>query len=111
MSAVFVISGQQRATSTPAQTSLGATAALVLAANHRRRGLIIQNTGLTIIKFNLGAATPTQDIYQIALKACDIANDGTGATYLDDWWQGDVTAISSAASGTMVITEILDGIS
>lgn len=111
MSAVTVIAGQQRATSTPAQTSLGATAALVLAANSKRRGLIIQNTSTKILKFNLGASVPTQTVYQVCLKACDAADDGTGGTYIDDFWQGDVTAIFNAADGTFVITEILDGVS
>ena len=110
MSLVSIIAGQQRRTSAPAQTAIGDTAALVLAANPRRRGLIIQNTGLTTIKINLGATDPNQNIYQIALKGCTVADDGSGATYLDDLWQGDVTAISSIAGGTMVITEILDGV-
>lgn len=92
--------------STPAQTSVGATAGQLLAINRKRKGLIIQNTGTTVIYLVLGPDTPTGTAYHVALKACSAANDGTGGTYTDDQWVGAVQAISSAPGGTCVITEI-----
>lgn len=55
--------------SAAAQTSLGATAAQLKAANADRKSLFIQNTGTTVIKIVLGTGTPTQTVYHIALKA------------------------------------------
>lgn len=92
--------------STPAQTSVGAGAGQVLAANGGRKGLIIQNTGATIIYLTLGASTPTTAVYHIALKACAVHDDGTGGVYNDDAWCGAVQAIGSAGGGTLVIAEI-----
>lgn len=90
----------------PAQTSLGLVAAQLLAQNNARRGLMIQNTGTTVIKLVLGTETPTQTVYHIALGAATAADDGLGATYTDDAWLGPVQGISSGAGGTLVITEI-----
>lgn len=103
---VEVSSGGLPGTATaPAQTSVGTTAAQILAANSSRKRLVVQNTGTTIVKIVFGAGTPTQTAYHLALAACVAADDGKGGTYLDDW-TGAVQAISSAASGTVVITEM-----
>lgn len=95
--------------STAAQTSIGTTAAQVLAANAKRKGLIIQNTGTTIIRLLFGSGTPTQTVYHVALAACTAADDGKGGVHIDSSWVGAVQAISSAAGGTMVITEFETG--
>lgn len=92
--------------SAPAQTSVGAGAGTLLATNRARRGLIIQNTGTTIIYINLGSTAPTTTVYHYALRACSSANDGTGGVYNDDSWVGPVQAIGSGAGGTVVVTEI-----
>lgn len=92
--------------STPAQTAVGTTAGQVLAATSARRGLIIQNTGTTILYVVLGASTPTASVYHVALAACTGANDGKGGIYIDDAWIGAVQMIGSAAGGTCVITEV-----
>lgn len=110
MTALTIISGQQKLSSTPAQTSIGVAAAVVLVANHKRKGLIVQNTGTTTIKINLGSTLPSQTVYQIALKGCTVADDGSGGAYIDDLWTGDVAAISSLAGGTFVMTEVVDGL-
>lgn len=89
----------------PAQTAVGTTAGEILVANTNRRGLMVQNTGTTVIKLSLGTTDPTQTAYHIALKAGSAANDGLGGVYIDDQWLGAVRAISSAAGGTIVITE------
>lgn len=99
----------QARSSTPAQTSIGATAALVLLPNPSRKCLIIQNTGTTVLKFNLGTTTTTQTVYQFALSACGSANDGTGGCYIDDCWVGAINMISSAGGGTFVLTEVSTG--
>lgn len=99
----------QRGVSTPAQTSIGTTAAVVLALNHKRKGLFIQNTGTTVIKLAFGGTNPTQTVYHMALAACTVADDGTGGAYSDDATTEEVRAISSAAGGTFVIAEFTTG--
>jgi hypothetical protein len=91
---------------TPAQTSVGAGAGQILAANANRRGMIIQNTGTTTIYLSLGGVNPTTTAYHFCLKACSGANDGSGGAYVDDVWTGAVQAIGSAGGGSVVITEI-----
>ena len=90
----------------PAQTAVGITAGQVLAANAARRSMVLQNTGTTVIKLVFGTTAPTQSVYHLALKGGVAADDGLGATYLDDQWTGAVQAISGAAGGTLVMTEI-----
>lgn len=96
----------QQGNSTPAQTTIGAAAAAVVARNEKRKGLVIQNTGTTILKFNYGTTDPTQTVYHFALKACSVADDGTGGVWLDDNWIGPVRGISSAGGGTFVLLEV-----
>ena len=96
----------QQGSTTPAQTSIGAAAAQVAAVNRKRKGLIIQNTGTTVLKFTFGTGTPTQTVYHFALKACSAADDGTGGIILEENWIGPVQGISSGAGGTFVLTEI-----
>lgn len=103
---MFSIPVTRTRASTPAQTSVGAGAGQILAANDGRRGLIIQNTGTTIIYLVLGSATPTATVYHVALRACSVANDGNGGIYNDDAWTGAVQAIGSVGGGTVVITEV-----
>ena len=93
----------------PAQTSIGDTAALAASANPARKGLIVQNTGTTIIKLTLGGTNPSQTVYHIALAAATVADNGSGATYIDDNWVGEVRVISSVAGGTFFLTEISTG--
>jgi hypothetical protein len=92
--------------STPAQTSVSNVAGTLLATNRARRGLVIQNTGTTIIYLVIGSATPTSSAYHFALGACASANDGKGGVYNDDAWIGPIQAISSAPGGTCCICEI-----
>jgi hypothetical protein len=88
---------------TAAQTSIGTTAAQALAASSDGKGFWIVNTGTTVIKGVLGSGTPTQTVYHFALKACSVADDGTGGAYVDDQWIGAVQIISDDAGGTCVI--------
>lgn len=106
---VFMEGSPQVSVSTAAQTAQSDTAAIVLAANAKRKGVIIQNTGTTIIKLTFGAVVPTQTAYHVALAACTGADDGKGGIYVDDSWVGVINAISSAAGGTLVITEFRTG--
>lgn len=91
---------------TAAQSSVGTTAGELLDANSSRKRFMVQNTGTTVIKLVLGSGTPTQTAYHVALSAGIAADDGKGAVYVDDSWTGAVQAISSAASGTCVVTEV-----
>lgn len=93
------------ASTTVAQTSVGTTADEILFGNEKRKRFMVQNTGTTVIKLGLGR-TPTATAYHVALKACASADDGSGGMYIDEMWRGDVTAISSAAGGTCVVTEL-----
>jgi hypothetical protein len=105
----LIESSPQGAASTPAQTSIGTTAAVILAANQKRKGLFIQNTGTTVIKLTFGATLPTQTVYHVALAASTSADDGKGGVYVDDATVTAVNAISSAAGGTFVLTEFTIG--
>ena len=95
----------QQGVSTPAQTSVGGTAGIILVFNAKRKGFIVQNTGTTTLYLSFGATLPTTSVYHVALKAATGADDGSGATYFDDSWVGVVNAISSAPGGTCVVTE------
>ncbi len=92
--------------SAPAQTAVGTTAVQVLTANTARREVIIKNTGITVIKLNLGAIAPTQTVYHISLGGDSVADNGLGGVYVSEIWNGAIQAISSAAGGTIVITEL-----
>lgn len=92
--------------SAPAQTAQGTTSGQILASNTARKRAMIQNTGTTTIKLNLGATTVTQTAYHVALAAGATADDGKGGTYIDEMWTGAIQAISSAAGGTLVVTEL-----
>ena len=94
---------------TAAQTSIGTTAGEALAASSTGKGFWIVNTGATVIKGVLGSGTPTQTVYHFALKACAVADDGTGGAWSDDAYVGEVRAISSAAAGTFVLAEFTTG--
>ena len=93
----------------PAQQTVGAVAGQVLAATASRKGCAVQNTGTTRIFLALGA-TPTVSAYHVALPACGSANDGSSerwdGTISGVLWQGAVSAISSGAGGTVVVTEL-----
>ena len=104
--AIFVEQANATVASTPTQIAQDTTADIVIASNADRRGFSVQNTGTTVIKLAFGSTDPTQTAYHVALKACAEADDGTGGYYADDQWSGDVRAISSGASGTLVALEI-----
>lgn len=106
---VWIEGSPQVGITAAAQTTIGTTAAQILAANARRKGLIVQNTGTTVIKIVLGSGTPTQTVYHVALGACTAADDGKGGAYFDSSWIGPVQGISSGAGGTFVLTEITVG--
>lgn len=89
-----------------AQTTIGTTAAQILAANASRKRVRIQNHGTTVIKLVLGAGTPTQTIYHIALRANGVAEDGSSPIFVDDMWIGAIQAISSAAGGLISVSEL-----
>lgn len=101
----LVESGPAQGASVQAQTAVTNTGAMILPANPKRKGLIVQNTGLTIVRLVMGTTTPTQTVYHVALKACTGADDGSGGAYFDDSWVGQVWAISSVPGGTIVVTE------
>lgn len=102
---MFYEAAPQVAASTPAQTSVGTGAVTVLAANPKRKGVLVQNTGVTTIYLTFGTTMPTDTAYHVALGGGTIGDDGKGGIWLDDAWAGQVNAKSSAAGGTIVVTE------
>lgn len=91
--------------SAPAQQAVGASAGQILAANPSRAELIIVNTGTVPVLLCLGQ-TPTATAYHVPLSPCATANDGTGGSFVCDWWTGPVEAIAPAGGGTVCATEI-----
>jgi hypothetical protein len=95
--------------SSPAQKTVGTSAGSILASNGSRKGCSVQNTGTTVIKLGLGA-NPSGTAYHIALRAGGGSDDGSSerwdGTISGVLWQGAVDAISSAAGGTCVVTEL-----
>ncbi len=92
--------------SPPTQIAVGTAAVPLLAANSKRKRLIIQNTANVAVNLVFGAVAPTATVYHMTLKAATGADDGTGVVYIDDMWQGDVWALS-AGSATVVVTEFV----
>lgn len=92
--------------SAPSRLIVGVAASTILAANAVRGLLLVQNVGLTIIYLSLGAINPTTTIYHVALKPGTVIDDGLGAILISDEWNGAVHAISSAAGGIVVVTEV-----
>ena len=104
---VTVVNSASSSTATsPAQTTVGTTNAQLFASNSSRKKLIIQNTGTTKIKVSLGSTASTQSAYTICLGPCSASDEGDGGSYVDTTWTGAVQVISSAASGTLVGTEL-----
>lgn len=92
--------------SAPAQQSVGNSASQILPQNQQRAELIIVNTGTVPIFLGLGAA-PSGTAYHVALGPCSSANDGTGGSFVCDWWVGSVQAIAPAGGGSVCATEIV----
>lgn len=109
MHRVLVEGSPQLSATAPAQTTIGAVAAIACAANPKRKSLIIQNTGTTQLYFVLGTTDPTATVYTFCLKGGTGSDDGLGGFYFDDAWVGEVRVISSGAGGTYVLTEIRTG--
>jgi hypothetical protein len=103
---VNVFTGASTTANAPAQQTVGTTSGSVLASNTARKKCFVVNTGSTIIYLGLGQ-TPTATAYHVALSPCANApNDGSGGTFNDDTWDGAISAISSAAGGTVCVTEL-----
>ena len=105
----FVEGSPALTVSTPAQTSVGVAAGLILGPDPKRKGFFIQNTGTTVIKICFGSTDPTQTVYHVALRAATAGDDGTGGTYFEGSWVGEGRAISSGVGGTCVITQFRTG--
>lgn len=101
----ILVQGQDRVTE-PAQTAVSDTAGIV--SYPKQRMLFrAQNAGTTIMYLNLSSTLPTATVYQVALAACTVANNGTGGVFEIEGWAGPVSALSSAAGGFLVLTEVL----
>jgi len=102
---VPVILQKTSVSTAPAQTAVGIAAAEILAALATRKRFVVVNTGTTVIKLAF-SVSPTQTAYHVVLGPASAADNGTGGSYVDEDWIGSIHAISSAAGGTIVITEL-----
>lgn len=108
LSGGYLANTMRSLTTVPPTTAAVTTAASVVAAvNTKRKRIIFQNTGTTIIKINLAAIDPSATVYTVALSACTSANDGTGGTFIEEMYQGECRAISSGSGGTLNITQVI----
>ena len=107
MAESVVIPADQNRVTVPAQTGIGVSAAVISPAKPARVMFRIQNTGTTVIYINLSETLPTGTVYHAALGAGSGANDGGGGVLSMDGWAGPISALSSAAGGTVVLMEVL----
>jgi Ice-binding-like len=91
--------------SVPAATTVTSTSSAILAANTARKECRVENTSTVAVYLGLGRV-PTATAYHVALKACAVANDGTGGVYDSTVWKGAINAIVASTSGTVVVTEL-----
>ena len=91
--------------SSPFQQTIGTTASVIYNSGPCKQIRVV-NTGTTKIYLAFNGQVPTNTAYHIALSACTAINDGTGGTFIDDVAMGPISAISSAAGGTVCVTAI-----
>jgi hypothetical protein len=105
---MFAQSYPSSVATSPLQSTIGGTQGQAAAANPKRKRIIIQNTGTTVLYVGYGdnTLTLTTSNYHVALKACGVANDGTSPPLVDEMWAGAVQILSSAGGGTYVLTEL-----
>lgn len=84
----------------PRSVAVGAASALALAANASRKGSVWVNTGTTTISLGLGATAVVGDDIVLA------PNGSWSGMVGNATWTGAVYAISSAAGGTLAVTEV-----
>jgi hypothetical protein len=90
-----------------ARVGVGTSVVTLLTANAARKGLWVQNTGLTRIYLGLGF-NPTTTNYVVGLPFGGQADDGSSPVWTPSvLWTGTVVAISSAAGGEVVTGEYL----
>lgn len=89
-----------QAINTPTQ----ATATTALAANTARIGWQVQNQSVNVLYVLLGTGASTT-VYHVALRACTVANDGTGGTFsmlTGTVYNGIVTTAGTTPSYTVI---------
>lgn len=87
--------------SAPVSNTVGTTAGSVLAANTSRAGLMLVNSGTTTIYLRFDGTAPTTSLYSWRLDPADRYDVLAGACP-----SGQIQAIGSAASGTLLVTEM-----
>ncbi len=101
--------------STPPPTSTNAVTVMytvatvaiqVLGPNPSRKGLMLQNSGKTNIKFMLGSGPLSQSNFTQSLPFGSNNYDGSSRPYVDYVWQGPVQAISDGTGGILAVTEL-----
>ena len=78
--------------------------ATALAANDQRRRWFIQNNDTHVLFVKLGAGCDATSVYDMTLKACTGAADGTGGSYEDNGsctYTGIVTVNGTTPSYTV----------
>jgi hypothetical protein len=74
-----------------------ASSATALNANSSRRYFYIMNLGTNPLFVQLGSSCSTT-VFSKILKACAVANDGSGGDLAEDQWQGAVTIAGTSPS-------------
>src|SRR5690242_13857613 len=91
----------------PSRQSVANTAGQIAGANASRAELIIVNVGTVPVLLALGQ-TPTASAYHVALTPCTTADDGTGGSFVCDYWTGAVQAIVASGTGAVCVTELTE---
>lgn len=77
-----------------------------LAANERRLwwGIINLDTDAVLVKMGAGASAAS---FHVPLKACTLADDGSGGAFFDDTYTGIVTLIAAAGAPRVSVIEAI----
>lgn len=102
----FVVSIKTTTATAAAQTAVATSGTALMAANASRHRLMVQNSGIIPVRLALSTSLPTATAYHVSLNSASAADNGTGGTYIDEMWRGGVSAITSAAGGTVVLMEL-----
>lgn len=77
----------------------------VLAANPNRLWFAVINLDDVACLVKLGASASAVD-FHVPLKACAVADDGTGGAYFDSSWKGIVSIKAAAGSPRASVIEM-----
>lgn len=103
----MIVNYQTTAVNLPAIIGAGTA----LAANPKRLGWFIQNTGQTIVYVLLGSGTVSSTVFHYVLKAATANEDGTGGSvgHMEGVVYTGIITIASSGTARCVVTELAPG--